>query len=135
MSTNVEHIIEKGPGSYAEGGVDLDVYLQSLNRLAKAQKYFEKHIPQSVELENVVRIVYIFAQLPLIKKKKKTFQSALFNKGSDKLNIRFKNILDKHNKPMLPVVLLNLINNDEGCFFFHKKQLKIYKQFCYRHIE
>lgn len=54
VSTNVEHIIEKGPGSYAEGGVELDIYLQSLSKLAKAQKYFEKHIPQSVELENVV---------------------------------------------------------------------------------
>lgn len=50
----MEHIIEKGPGCYTEGGIELDVYLQSLNRLAKAQKYFEKHIPQSVELENVV---------------------------------------------------------------------------------
>lgn len=54
VSTDVEHIIEKGPGNYIEGGVELDVYLQALNRLAKAQKYFEKHIPQSVELENVV---------------------------------------------------------------------------------
>lgn len=40
-----------------EGGIDLDAYLQSLNRLSKAQKYFEKHIPQSVELENVVCII------------------------------------------------------------------------------
>lgn len=92
VSTNVEHIIEKGPGDYSEGGIDLDLYLQSLNRLSKAQKYFEKHIPQSVELENV---------------------SALFDKGSNKLNIRFKNILDKYNKPMLPVILLNILNNDE----------------------
>lgn len=58
VSSDVEDIIEKGPGVITEGGIDLDAYLQSLNRLSKAQKYFEKHIPQSVELENVVCIVY-----------------------------------------------------------------------------
>jgi exocyst complex protein 7 len=51
VPSEVESVIEKGPG---EGGVDLEEYLHSLNRLSKAQKYFEKHIPQSVELENVV---------------------------------------------------------------------------------
>ncbi|KAF2903735.1 hypothetical protein ILUMI_02443 [Ignelater luminosus] len=92
VSSAVEDVIEKGPGVVTEGGIELDVYLHSLNRLAIAQKYFEKHIPQSVELDNV---------------------TTLFNKGSDKLNSEFKTILDKHNKPMLPVALLNLINNDE----------------------
>lgn len=38
------------------------------------------------------------------------FQSALFHKGSDKLNSEFKTTLDKYNIPMLPVVLLDLIN-------------------------
>lgn len=56
VSSEVEHVIEKGPVISQDGGVDLDVYFESLNRLAKAQKYFEKHIPQSVELENVVCI-------------------------------------------------------------------------------
>ncbi|XP_022916884.2 exocyst complex component 7 [Onthophagus taurus] len=92
ISSKVEDIIEKGPRVVTDGGIDLDTYLISLNKLSKAQKYFEKHIPQSVELENV---------------------SSLFNKGSDKLNAEFKTILDKHNKPMLPVALMNLINTDE----------------------
>lgn len=48
-------MIEKGPSVVTNGGIDLEIYLKSLNRLSKAQKYFEKHIPQSVELENVVR--------------------------------------------------------------------------------
>lgn len=52
VSSAVEDVIEKGPGS--EDGVELDFYLQSLNRLALAQKYFEIHIPQSVEVDNVV---------------------------------------------------------------------------------
>lgn len=51
VSGNVEHIIEKGPG---EGGIELDRYIDALNRLYNAQKYFEKNIPQSVELINVV---------------------------------------------------------------------------------
>ncbi|XP_017778193.1 PREDICTED: exocyst complex component 7 isoform X2 [Nicrophorus vespilloides] len=92
VSSRVEDIIEKGPGVVSEGGIDLELYIQSLNRLARAQKYFEKHIPQSVELENV---------------------ASLFNKGSDKLHFEFKCILDKHSKPMLPVALMNLLNNDE----------------------
>lgn len=54
VSTNVEGIIEKGPG---EGATELEPYLQSLNQLAAAQKYFEEHIPQSVERENVVSII------------------------------------------------------------------------------
>lgn len=59
VSSEVEHVIEKGLGVSQDGSIDLDVYFESLNRLAKAQKYFEKHIPQSVELENVVRITRI----------------------------------------------------------------------------
>ncbi|KAK9704145.1 hypothetical protein QE152_g28470 [Popillia japonica] len=92
VSSNVEDVIEKGPSVVTDGGIDLEIYLKSLNRLSKAQKYFEKHIPQSVELENVM---------------------SLFNKGSDKLSSEFRTILDKHNRPILPVALLNLINNDD----------------------
>ncbi|KAJ3644435.1 hypothetical protein Zmor_022168 [Zophobas morio] len=89
VSSEVESVIEKGPG---EGGIELEEYLHSLNRLAKAQNYFIKQNPQSVELENV---------------------RTLFDKGSDKLNSEFKTILDKYNTPMLPVVLLDLINFDD----------------------
>ncbi|CAH1116284.1 unnamed protein product [Phaedon cochleariae] len=89
VAADVEHIIEKSPG---EGGINLQTYIDALNRLASAQKYFEKNIPQSVELINV---------------------SSFFHKGSDKLNAEFKTILDKYNTPVLPVVLLDLINFDE----------------------
>ncbi|CAH1954354.1 unnamed protein product [Acanthoscelides obtectus] len=89
VSSDVENIIEKGPG---EGGIDLDTYLNALNRLASAKKYFEKNIPQSVELINV---------------------SSFFHKGSDKLNAEFKTILDKYNTPILPVVLLDVISFDD----------------------
>lgn len=55
MSSEVENIIERGPG---EGAIDLDTYIESLKRLGNAQKYFEKNIPQSVELINVVSFLY-----------------------------------------------------------------------------
>ncbi|CAG9858156.1 unnamed protein product [Phyllotreta striolata] len=89
VSSDVEHIVERGPG---EGGTDLQSYMNALERLSKAQKYFEKNIPQSVELINV---------------------TSLFLKGSDKLNTEFKTILDKYNTPILPVVLLDLINAED----------------------
>ncbi|CAH0564541.1 unnamed protein product [Brassicogethes aeneus] len=88
VSSEVENVIEKGPG---EGAVDLQTYLESLKRLANAQKYFEKNISQSVELINV---------------------SSFFHKGNDKLNCEFKTILDKYNAPLLPVVLLDLMSED-----------------------
>ncbi|CAH1108238.1 unnamed protein product [Psylliodes chrysocephalus] len=90
VSSDVEHIIERGPG---EGGTDLQSYINALERLSEAQKYFEKNIPQSVELINV---------------------TSFFHKGSDKLNAEFKTILDKYNTPILPVVLLDLINIDDS---------------------
>lgn len=92
MSAKVDDVIEKGPGVVTDAGVSLNIYLQCMNKLARAQKYFEKHIPQSVELENV---------------------STLFNKGSDKLNFEFKATLAKHSKPVLPGVLMMMINSDE----------------------
>ncbi|XP_018577392.1 exocyst complex component 7, partial [Anoplophora glabripennis] len=90
VSSEVENVIERGPG---EGGIDLYAYLDALNRLASAQKYFERNIPQSVELINV---------------------SQFFHKGSDKLNAEFKTILGRYNTPILPVVLLDLINFDDS---------------------
>lgn len=60
MSTEVEDVVRKGPGAVSEGGVGLDVFLQAMNRLIKAESYFKKHNPQSVELENVVHIQGFF---------------------------------------------------------------------------
>ncbi|KAJ8915975.1 hypothetical protein NQ315_016652 [Exocentrus adspersus] len=98
VSSDVENIIERGPG---EGGIDLYAYIDALNKLANAQKYFEKNIPQSVELINV---------------------SSFFHKGSDKLNSEFKIILGKYNTPILPVVLLDLINFDDS---INNKDVKV----------
>ncbi|KAL1497450.1 hypothetical protein ABEB36_008422 [Hypothenemus hampei] len=100
VSSKVETVIEKGPG---EGPVELDRYIDALNKLHNAQKYFEKNIPQSVELINV---------------------ASFFHKGSDKLNTEFKTILDRYNTPILPVVLLDLINLEESKdSIMHTKQI------------
>lgn len=61
----MEDIIEKGPSTLTDNSIELDEYLRSLNRLAKAQKYFENHIPQSVELENVV-CIYVCRALQIL---------------------------------------------------------------------
>lgn len=50
VSTEVESIIEAGPC----GPDGLEAFLQALDKLKQAQSYFDKHNPQSVELENVV---------------------------------------------------------------------------------
>lgn len=91
VSQEVEDIIRKGPGLLTEDSC-LNVFLDALNRLAKAILYFQKNNPESVEIENV---------------------TSLFNSGGDCLNREFKDLLSKHSKPMLPIVLLNIINIDE----------------------
>lgn len=93
MSTEVEDVIRKGPAAPSDGGVGLDIFLQAMQRLLKAQFYFKKHNPQSVELENVI---------------------TLFSQGGDGLNKEFKDLLFRHSKPMLPVSLLNIINLEDG---------------------
>lgn len=84
VSGKVEDIIERGPGVGA--GTDLDMYIESMEQLAKAREYFGRHIPRSVELENVL---------------------ALHKSGADQLHSEFKSLLDRHTKPLLPVALLN----------------------------
>lgn len=46
----VESIILGRPN----GSDDLNEFLEAMEKLCEAQKYFEKNNPQSVELENVV---------------------------------------------------------------------------------
>lgn len=53
VSKEVEPVIKESPSSQG-----LDVFLQSLGRLQEAMQFFEKNNPQSVELENVVKLLY-----------------------------------------------------------------------------
>lgn len=51
MLLDVEPILKAGPMNGDPGS--LERYLQTMSRLKGALDYFEKHNPQSIELENV----------------------------------------------------------------------------------
>ena len=74
------------------GAGGLDGFLEAMNRLYNAQRYFQKNNPSSVELENV---------------------STLFGSGLEALYAEFHDILARQSKPVLPIVLLDLISSDE----------------------
>lgn len=74
-----------GPGG-------LDGFLEAMNRLYNAQRYFQKNNPSSVELQNV---------------------TGLFSIGLESLYAEFHDILNRQSKPILPIVLLDLIGSDE----------------------
>jgi len=87
VAEEVEGIIRAGPS--AKG---LDDFLMVMNKLRNAMNYFEKNNPQSVELENV---------------------SSLFNLGSDALTREFKELLQKHSRPVAPITLLDLVATED----------------------
>ncbi|KAI4485940.1 hypothetical protein M0804_006429 [Polistes exclamans] len=84
----VEKSIRNGPSSSA----GLNNFLDAMNRLYNAQRYFQKNNPSSVELENV---------------------TSLFAIGLESLYTEFNDILTRQSKPILPIVLLDLIGSDE----------------------
>ncbi|XP_012284308.1 exocyst complex component 7 [Orussus abietinus] len=84
----VEGAVRGGPS----GAGGLDGFLEAMNRLYNAQRYFQKNNPSSVELENV---------------------STLFGIGLEALYAEFHDILARQSKPVLPIVLLDLIGSDE----------------------
>ncbi|XP_063971886.1 exocyst complex component 7 [Diachasmimorpha longicaudata] len=84
----VEGAVRSGPS----GAGGLDGFLEAMNRLYNAERYFQKNNPSSVELENI---------------------STLFNVGLDSLCSEFRDILTRQSKPILPIILLDLIGSDE----------------------
>lgn len=80
----VEGSVRAGPN----GPRGLNAFLDSMNRLYNAQRYFQKNNPSSVELENV---------------------SSLFVIGLEALYAEFNDILARQSKPVRPIVLLDLI--------------------------
>ena len=51
VSKEVENVVRSGPSS-----TSVDEFLQCLNSIESAIKYFEANNPQSVELENLVSL-------------------------------------------------------------------------------
>ncbi|KAK7861732.1 hypothetical protein R5R35_008704 [Gryllus longicercus] len=92
VSQEVEPVIRAGPGLNPNGDSCLEPFLQAMNKLQAAMEYFQTHNSESVELDNV---------------------RTLFNSGGDALNREFKELLQRHNKPVPPVMLLDLVSPDE----------------------
>ncbi|KAG7199908.1 hypothetical protein KM043_014351 [Ampulex compressa] len=84
----VEGVVRAGPA----GSSGLDGFLEAMNRLYNAQRYFQRNNPSSVELENV---------------------AGLFSTGLEALYAEFHDILTRQSKPILPIILLDLIGSDE----------------------
>lgn len=84
----VEAVVRAEPS----GPSGLDGFLEAMNRLYNAQRYFQKNNPSSVELQNV---------------------TDLFSNGLKSLYAEFHDILSRQSRPILPIVLLDLIGSDE----------------------
>lgn len=84
----VETSVKNGPN----GAGGIDGFLDSMNRLHNAERYFQKNNPTSVELVNI---------------------STLFSIGLDLLCTEFNDIITRQSKPILPIVLLDLIGTDD----------------------
>ena len=93
VSQEVDSIIRSGPSHTTDETTNLDTFLKAMDKLQTAQEYFEKHNPQSVELENV---------------------ATLFNDGGLALSREFKDLICRYSKPISPMVLLDLLGSDEG---------------------
>ncbi|OXA43675.1 exocyst complex component 7 [Folsomia candida] len=86
VSKEVDVIIQNGPS-----GGNLDTFLQAMETIENAVKYFEKNNSQSVELENLL---------------------SLFNTGSDALSKEFRDMLTRHSKVLNAVAILEMIEED-----------------------
>lgn len=87
VASEVEPIVRTGP---LPGR--LDHYLDSLDRLQEAIRYFEEKNPKNPELDNV---------------------TSLFAKGCDVVEKELRQLLSRHSKPMSPSAVLDLVNEEE----------------------
>ena len=101
VSKETETTVRAGPsggaptidGNNADGGGSgqLDTFLQAMSRLKGALNYFERHNPQSIELENVRK---------------------QYEEGGDALSREFSELIRKYSRPVPAVDILNAISGD-----------------------
>uniref|UniRef100_A0A0B6Z8K7 Exocyst complex component 7 n=1 Tax=Arion vulgaris TaxID=1028688 RepID=A0A0B6Z8K7_9EUPU len=84
---DVEETVKEGPAAS-----DLETYMSYLEKVIKAKKYFEVHSPNSKEFRDIERI---------------------FEDGKEALHHEFKSLLNRHGRPLPPIVILDLLNTDE----------------------
>lgn len=88
IASEVEPIVRTGP---LPGR--LDHYLDSLDRLQEAIRYFEDKNPESPELVNV---------------------TSLFGRGCEVVEKEFRQLLSRHSKPMSASCILDLVNDEDN---------------------
>ncbi|KAG8565679.1 hypothetical protein GDO81_012940 [Engystomops pustulosus] len=86
VATETEKVIKDGPSGR------LEEYLSCIAKIQKAVEYFQDNNPDSPELNRV---------------------KSLFEKGKESLDAEFRNLLQRHSKPVPPILILDLIGTDE----------------------
>ena len=88
VADEVEPIVRTGPipGKF-------DSYLESLDRLQEAIRYFQEKNPENPELMTV---------------------TSLFSRGSDVVEKEFRQLLSRNSKPMSPASILDLIQEEDA---------------------
>ncbi|XP_063816626.1 exocyst complex component 7 isoform X1 [Pseudophryne corroboree] len=86
VATETEKVIREGPSGR------LEEYLSCIAKIQKAVEYFQDNNPDSPELNRV---------------------KSLFEKGKESLDAEFRNLLQRHSKPVPPILILDLIGTDE----------------------
>lgn len=87
VANEVEPSIRDGPSS------DLERYLQCMEKLQKANKYFTDNHPESAEMAQV---------------------TTLYEAGKDALEREFRDLLKNNTTPVSPVVILDVLAEDES---------------------
>uniref|UniRef100_A0A8C5R839 Exocyst complex component 7 n=1 Tax=Leptobrachium leishanense TaxID=445787 RepID=A0A8C5R839_9ANUR len=86
VATETEKVIKEGPAGR------LEEYLSCIAKIQKAVEYFQDNNPDSPELNRV---------------------KSLFEKGKESLDAEFRSLLQRHSKPVPPILILDLISVDE----------------------
>ncbi|KAM4664949.1 exocyst complex component 7 isoform 6-T6 [Discoglossus pictus] len=86
VATETERVIREGPSGR------LEEYLNCIAKIQKAVEYFQDNNPDSPELNRV---------------------KSLFERGKESLDAEFRNLLQRHSKPVPPILILDLIGTEE----------------------
>ena len=88
VSKEVENVVREGPN-----GTTLQNFLDAMRKLKVALEYFSSNNPGSIELENV---------------------RSLYTTGGSALFREFRDLLEKHSRPVTPVEIINSISANDS---------------------
>ena len=88
VSKEVENVVREGPN-----GTTLQNFLDAMRKLKVALDYFSTNNPGSIELENV---------------------RSLYTTGGSALFREFRDLLEKHSRPVTPLEILNSISANDS---------------------